>query len=1322
MESSGANGSFKIEKLGESNFHIWKQKVLLALAFRELEGHVSTVRAPTDPTELLAWNKNDAKARAIIGFTLNNEHLDQVRDVDTAAGMWKIIIDMFQRKTLLNCLNARRKFYSVKMADKDRVLPYINRVRQLASDLRAMDVEISDQEMAMTVLCGLTTKFDHLIVAIDAVADDVTLTMDFVKSRLLQEEERMIQREPGSPSGDSALVNQAMQVRRGRSIPNCNHCHRRGHYEATCWMKHPHLRPGEKGLVGMACGNGGDDKSTSDSENYICLVSRQPNVFSNDSTWIIDSGATAHMSFEKSLFYDLEEVPAFKVSMGDKSKLEACGRGSINVCLSVSGSTVKCTLHNVLFVPSLSYNLLSVGVMNKGDNSVSFEGNKCTIHKSNVLIAEGTRHNGLYFLDTSSSETESNKHVALVADLNLWHQRLAHVHVDGIRGMVRKGVVSGVSTNIKQNVPTCTACVFGKTGRAPIPKQGGDRCSGILDRVYTDVCGKLPVESIGGSRYFVTFTDDHSRYCWVYAIRSKSDVFKTFVKWLSMAEKQTGKSLKVLQSDNGGEYLSDEMKTFLVNRGIVQRLTSPGNPYQNGVAERLNRTLIDLVRAMMHHKDVSKIFWAEALSVAVHVRNRVTTRGLNSSTTPYQLMYSRKPNLSHLRVFGCRCWYKVGLQGADKLDPRARESILVGYARGSRGYKLWDTEERKTVVSRDVVFDEEGTSVIMNDDHATSDMTIPKTDPFTGDPDTGENGEGNGSPLQDGVPDVDEVGADPEEGITQSEGTTDVCGIRRSTRERRKPDWYEAAVALLSNAESDNPKSFSQAISGCDAGIWKDAMNDEHKSLMDNNAWKLVPRPVNRNVVSCKWIYRVKEEQKVDGCLGIRHKARLVARGFSQIEGLDYYETFAPVVKFTSVRVLLSLVSVNDLHLHQMDVITAFLNGDLDEEVFMEQPEGYEEGEPSQVVCLLRKALYGLKQAPRQWYAVIDEFFCKDLVMVRNPADDCMYVRHDGNDLLLIALYVDDLLIACSNMETLQITKKKLCKKFRMKDLGESHVILGMDIVRDHSNRTLMLCQSRYAEKVINRFGMGSAKGSVTPVDVGVDLSVPGELCGQPYREAIGALMYLMVGTRPDIAFPVGKLAKYVENPGVNHWQAVKRLLRYIIHTKTLGLRYGGTTATLTPTVYVDADWAGDHESRQSMSGCVVMMGGAAISWYARQQEVVALSSTESEYISLCSGVKETIWIRRLVRGIGNVTRIDEPTVLLTDNQGGMKLASNASVNRRTKHIDVRFHFTRQAVQDGTVCLEYCPTEEMVADMLTKGLGRVKLEKFVEGCGLRVRL
>ena len=507
---------------------------------------------------------------------------------------------------------------------------------------------------------------------------------------------------------------------------------------------------------------------------------------------------------------------------------------------------------------------------------------------------------------------------------------------------------------------------------------------------------------------------------------------------------------------------------------------------------------------------------------------------------------------------------------------------------------------------------------------------------------------------------------------------------------------------------------------GPNGPLWVLSMDLEYKAHMKNGSWVLVPRPPGANVLRSKWVYKTKEEQKPDGLLGTRHKSRICAVGLGQVLGIDYTETYAPVVKLVSIRIVLSITAEMDLLLHNMDVVTAFLNGDLDETVYMEQPRGYEKGDPRNVVCLLKKSIYGLKQSPRQWYAKIDEFLCTTLNMQHNDADDCLYVRKTSSSILLIALYVDDLLIACSDESTLLDTKRELSQRFEMKDLGESRVILNMDISRNRAERRLSLCQARYAQKVIERFGMGAARGQNTPMEGKLDLTVPTEPVNQPYREAIGSLMYLMVGTRPDIGFAVCRLSKYAQNPGQIHWDAVKRVLRYLINTKDLGICFGQdeSNRSLVPYVYVDSDWAQDPETRRSMSGMMVMMGGAAIAWTVRQQDCVALSSAESEYIGMCLAAKETVWIRRLVSGLGLVDGTDAPTTLLIDNQGSMGLAHNASVNRRTKHIDVRYHYTRKAVEDNVLTLEYCPTEQMVADMLTKPLGRVKLQEFVASAGL----
>ena len=1324
--------NFKIDKLVDSNFHVWKQKVELVLGDRGVTDHILDTSTPDDPLELAQWKKDDAKAKAVIGLTLSNDLLEHVRGLETAFEMWEAILNLFQRRTLLNSLTARRRFYSVKMNDGERALTFISRVRQLASDLKAMDVKVEDDDIAMTVLCGLPPKYEHLIVAIDAAKEDSELTFDFVKSRLLQEEQRLGSRVKSEPKGDSALITDTKKV----ATRKCDHCGKPNHTEANCWQKYPDKRPKPKGLVSKVPEGGSSEGG------HVCLMTKatRPEASVTNASkaeWVIDSGASGHMSPDKSVFADLSIVEPFDVTIGDTTTLKACGRGNVELNLCINGKLRTCTISDALFVPSLGYNLLSVSVMDKAGCIGTFGNGSCHIERKGVRMAEGTMRDGLYYLSTHHDTTRSSKvAAALTVSLDVWHQRLAHVHTDGIRDMVRKNVVKGINTNVSEKLPVCEGCVHGKSTRASVPKQGGERASGLLHLVHTDVCS-FPEESHGGSKYFVTFVDDYTRFSWVYSIAAKSDVFQTFKRWKTMVENQFDVKLKVLQSDNGGEYVSDEMGNYLEDNGIVARPTTPHNPHQNGVAERLNRTLTELIRSMLHQKGLEKSFWAEALAVAVHVRNRVTTHSLKCSTTPYEMLYHRKPDMSYLRVFGCRCWYTLPKNQIDKLDPRAQEAIMIGYARGRRGYKLWDIDAGKVVVSRDVRFDELSKPEASHGD-SDSDASEPPPLPMDDGADvTTDKHEGDGS--SDDVAnggqsddDIDEVApaqspepdsSDDSDSDENQHGSAVAPGPRRSNRTRQPPgDWWKANVALLSNAQTahGDPKSFRDAMYGPNGPLWVLSMDLEYKAHVKNGSWVLVPRPPGANVLRSKWVYKTKEEQKADGLLGIRHKSRICAVGLGQVLGIDYTETYAPVVKLVSIRILLSITAAMDLLLHNMDVVTAFLNGDLDELVYMEQPRGYEKGNPRDVVCLLKKSICGLKQSPRQWYAKIDELLCSALNMQHNDADDCLYVRKTGKSILLIALYVDDLLIACSDESTLLDTKRQLSQRFEMKDLGESRVILNMDISRNRPERRLSLCQARYAQKVIERFGMGAARGQDTPMEGKLDLTVPTNPVNQPYREAIGSLMYLMVGTRPDIGFAVCNLSKYAQNPGQAHWDAVKRVLRYLIKTKDLGICFGQAkdNRSLVPHVYVDSDWAQDPETRRSMSGNVVMMGGAAIAWNVRQQEVVALSSAESEYIGLCLGVKETVWIRRLVSGLGLVDGVDAPTTVLLDNQASDRLAHNASINRRTKHIDVRYHYTRKAIEDKVVKLEYCPTEEMVADMLTKPLGRVKLQNFVASAGL----
>ena len=553
--------------------------------------------------------------------------------------------------------------------------------------------------------------------------------------------------------------------------------------------------------------------------------------------------------------------------------------------------------------------------------------------------------------------------------------------------------------------------------------------------------------------------------------------------------------------------------------------------------------------------------------------------------------------------------------------------------------------------------------------------------------------------------------------------------IRGSTRARKAPgSWWKAMVTagLLSHAHmiTEIPNSYKQAMASPKASFCQKGIDKELASQHKNKTWQLVPRSQASNVLTSRWVFRVKQLPDESGKLVETAKGRLVARGFEQVEGLECTETFAPVFKFTTIRLLLALVAHFDLELHQMDVVTAFLNGDLEEEIYMEQPDGCIDKAKPDSVCKLLKAIYGPKQTHRQWHSKIDEFLIVELGFKTTRSDPCLYIRRQGNVIMIMALYVDDLLLAGSDLEAILWMKNELNKRFDMKDLGEAKTCIGLEIDRIRSENILTVTQSKYAQAVLTRFKMSTSNPCVTPMDQSyhvakqvAETDTEDKPCSAPYRQAIGCLMFLMVGTRPDIAFAIGKLSQHCADPRESHWTGVKRVLRYLRGSQRLGLVFGKDDLGTELHGYSDADWGGCLQSRRSTSGYVFKLCGGPISWASRKQTVVAKSTCEAEYIALCEACKEAAWLRRFHADVLGAT--SDPTLRIgCDNTGTIAFAQNESTNRRNKHIDITYHFVRDAVQRKLVTLYHCPTAEMPADILTKPLGRVLFEKFVGMVGL----
>ena len=484
-------------------------------------------------------------------------------------------------------------------------------------------------------------------------------------------------------------------------------------------------------------------------------------------------------------------------------------------------------------------------------------------------------------------------------------------------------------------------------------------------------------------------------------------------------------------------------------------------------------------------------------------------------------------------------------------------------------------------------------------------------------------------------------------------------------------------------------------------------------SLISNNTWILVDLPQGSKPIGCKWVFRRK--YNTDGSIQT-FKARLVAKGFRQKEGVDYFDTYAPVARILSIRVLLALASVYNLFVHQMDVKTVFLNGNLDEKVYMEQPEGFVLPGNEKKVCKLIKSVYGLKQAPKQWHEKFDSVIL-EFGFEHNSADKCIYSKFTENYGVIICLYVDDMLIIGTNMLGVNDTKKYLSSRFQMKDLNEVDTILGVKVKR-HSGG-FALCQSHYIEKVLSKFSHLNIKEANTPYDVSSKLTENNgrEVAQIEYASAIGSLMYAMHCSRPDIAYAVCKLSRFTSSPSVEHWKAIARVLGYLKRTKNLGLFYNNFLAVLEG--YTDASWITSANDNKSTSRWVFTLAGGAVSWASKKQTCITHSTMESEFVALAAASKEAEWLRNLLLDIELWPQPMPSISLRCDNQATMSKALNKIYNGKSRHISLRHEFVRQLISEGIITIVYVRSCKNLADPFTKALSRDLIRSTSVGMGLK---
>ena len=506
----------------------------------------------------------------------------------------------------------------------------------------------------------------------------------------------------------------------------------------------------------------------------------------------------------------------------------------------------------------------------------------------------------------------------------------------------------------------------------------------------------------------------------------------------------------------------------------------------------------------------------------------------------------------------------------------------------------------------------------------------------------------------------------------------------------------------------------STSCEACTDPKWRKAMEEEFQALQRNKTWHLVPAHHGKNLIDCKWVFRIKK--KSDGTIDF-YKARLVAKGFKQRYGIDYEDTFSPVVKAATIRLVLSIAVSRGWCLRQLDIQNAFLHGVLEEEVYMKQPPGFEDKHKPFQVCRLDKSLYGLKQVPRAWYSRLSSKL-QTLGFTPSRSDTSLFIYNKSNTSIFVHIYVDDIIITSSSNDAVTALLKDLNSEFALKDLGDLHFFLGIEVKKTREG-VLHISQEKYATDLLNRVGLQGCKPSPTPLSNTEKLSLAeGEILNQEdgtkYRSLVGALQYLTL-TRPDISFAANKVCQFLHAPTSSHWTAAKRILRYVKNTLSVGLTFNKSSSTLF-SAFSDSDWAGCLDDRRSTGGFAVFFGPNLISWCARKHATVSRSSTEAEYKALANATAEIIWVKSMLKELG-MSHIQTPC-LWCDNLGATYLSANPVFHARTKHIEIDYHFVRERVASKELEIRFVHSKDQVAYGFTKALSTKPFEEFKRNLNL----
>ncbi|KAL9239991.1 hypothetical protein vseg_014258 [Gypsophila vaccaria] len=1321
-----------------------------------------SVTAETPNPAYLTWFRQDKLVYGALATTLGPSIGPLIIRCTTAKTAWEALLSAYAKPSRVHLKVLRHKLKNIKKGNT-AIPTYLSRIKAVADELAMLGDPVNDEDLQDYILTGLDDSRYNGFVESVQFGRDTTILYPELLEKLINLEHMLDAVEPTPQQAFPASANATSYRAQSRPQPyhkhssgsqnrnnykefkgRCQWCNIVGHtlYHCPTFKElYPHIQVPRHSRYSVSPSTSASTNTTTSSHssrpqiNTTVPRSIVPSSWPLESDqplpstpWLLDTGASHHVTMDhEALAAHFPYDGTDEIVVGNGAGLHITHTGYT----TLFNSSHKFQLNNVLCVPLMRKNIISVTQFCNDNNVfITFSSNSFFVKdpRTGKILLQGTARDGEYYWPRTLSPKTVH---AISSHAPDYHHRFGHPSL-----VVLNKILSSLCVKNYVKDFICDACFTSKSTKLSF-HDSSLVSTRPLDVIFSDVWTS-PLLSYDNYKYNVIFVDHFTKYIWLYPLKFKSDTYNVFIRFKALVEKKFQHPIKTLYSDNGGEFL--KLASFLATNGISHLTSPPHTPEHNGYAERRHRHIVDTGLALLNHASLPLHFWSHTFQTASYLINRMPTYTLNHQS-PYHKLFGYPPNYAYLHNFGCLCYPWLRPYTSHKLDNRSIACIFVGYSPTQYAYLCLDPKTNRLYSSRHVRFIDthyplKNTTSIT---HPTTPTPLPwlpllhPTTPTASAP--APSATTTPPPLPPAAPPLTPTTpaailssphvmttpnpSPPTPTLPTSQqshrqsfpppsNTPHPYGTRASHNIFKPIDRLNLSAQLTPTPSE--PTTIKQALADPQ---WHAAMLQQHKALLTNKTWDLVPRSATQNVIGCKWVFRLK--YKPDGSLD-KYKARLVAKGFHQRPGLDYNETFSPVVKPATVRVILTLAITNSWPLRQLDINDAFLQGTLHDEVHMTQPPGFVDPTRPTHVCRLRKALYGLKQAPRAWYTELRQYLTQ-IGFTNAVSDTSLFLRHGSSSIYLL-VYVDDIIITGSTPHAVDTFVTTLANRFSLKDLGPLSYFLGVEVIP--CAHGLFLNQQKYIRDLLHKTNMDDAKPASTPLDPNAPLTLTsGTPLSNPtdYRTIVGSLQYLSL-TRPDTAFAVNKLSQFMHSPTTNHWKALKRLLRYLKGTLHHGLNiYRHSTMLLH--AFSNSDWAGDKDDYISTGAYIVYLGKNPISWSSKKQRSVARSSTEAEYRSIANAAAELTWLQNLFQELR--LQITATPTVFCDNHGATSLSANPVFHSRMKHLALDYHFIREKVQSGKLRVTRVANDDQLADALTKPLARPRLHLLLTKIGLTPR-